>query len=90
MVGLKITPNNIKLVKLWFFIKFLNFSKNSEILTQAKTSYYKASRKFSKKFNNSIENYKFFLHKTSKNILKKSWTGLQPTLALLIYPPLDV
>jgi hypothetical protein len=40
MVGLKITPNNVKLIKLrFFFIKFLNFSKNSEILTQAKTSY---------------------------------------------------
>ena len=39
MVGLKITLNNVKLVKLWFFIKFLNFSKNSEILTQDKSSY---------------------------------------------------
>jgi len=39
MVGFKIKSNNIKLVKLWFFIKFLNFSKNSEILTQAKESY---------------------------------------------------
>ena len=38
MVGLKITLNNVKLVKLWIlFIKFLNFYKNSEILTQAKT-----------------------------------------------------
>jgi len=39
MFGLKITSNNVKLVELWFFIKFLNFSKNSEILTQAKVSY---------------------------------------------------
>jgi len=39
MVRLKITPNNVKLVKLWFFIKFLNFSKNSKTLTQAKASY---------------------------------------------------
>jgi hypothetical protein len=39
MVELKITSNNIKLVKLWFFIKFMNFSKNSEILIQAKASY---------------------------------------------------
>jgi hypothetical protein len=39
MVGFKIKSNNVKLVKLWFFIKFLNFSKNSEILTQAKESY---------------------------------------------------
>jgi hypothetical protein len=46
MVGLKITPNNVKLVKLWFFVKFLNFSKTSEILTQAKESYYKAPHKF--------------------------------------------
>jgi hypothetical protein len=39
MVGFKITSNNVKLVKLWFFVKFPNFSKNSEILTQAKKSY---------------------------------------------------
>jgi len=39
MVELKLTSNNIKLVKLWFFVNFLNFSKNSEILTQAKASY---------------------------------------------------
>jgi hypothetical protein len=39
MVGFKITSNNVKLVKLWFFVKLLNFSKNSEILTQAKESY---------------------------------------------------
>ena len=39
IVELKITPNNVKLVKLWFFIKFMNFSKNSEILTQVKASY---------------------------------------------------
>jgi len=39
MIGFKITSNNVKLVKLWFFIKFLNFSKTSEILTQAKESY---------------------------------------------------
>ena len=60
MVGLKITSNNVKLVKLWFFIKFLNFSKNSEILTQAKASYYKAPRKFSEFFDSLIENYKLF------------------------------
>ena len=39
MVRFKITSNNVKLVKLWFFVKFLNFSKNFEILTQAKESY---------------------------------------------------
>ena len=39
MVGFKIMSNNVKLVKLWFFVKFSNFSKNSEILTQAKSSY---------------------------------------------------
>jgi hypothetical protein len=39
MVGLKITSNNVKLVELWFFVKFPNFSKNSEILTQDKASY---------------------------------------------------
>jgi len=39
MVGFKITSNNVKLVKLWFFVKFPNFSKTSEILTQAKKSY---------------------------------------------------
>ena len=39
MVRLKITSNNVKLVKLWFFIKFPNFSKTFEILIQAKPSY---------------------------------------------------
>ena len=62
MVGLKITSNNIKLIKLWFFIKFLNFFKNSEILTQAKTSYYKILHKFLEFFNNSIDNYKFIFY----------------------------
>jgi hypothetical protein len=73
MVGLKITSNNVKLVKLWFFIKFLNFSKTFEILTQAKPSYYKTPRKISEFFNTSIENYKISLHKTSQQILIKSW-----------------
>ena len=66
MVGLKITPNNVKLVKLWLFIKFLNFSKNSKILTQAKISYYRASHKFSEFFNKLIKNYKKNVHKTSQ------------------------
>jgi len=48
-----------------FFIKFLNFFKNSEILTQAKASYKKTSRKFSELFDTLIKNYKFSLHKTS-------------------------
>jgi hypothetical protein len=39
MVELKITPKNVKLVKLRFFFKFLNFYKNSEILTLAKAPY---------------------------------------------------
>ena len=39
MIWLKISSNNIKLVKLWFFVKFPNFSNNYEILTQAKASY---------------------------------------------------
>jgi hypothetical protein len=57
--GLKITPNNIKLVKLWFFIKFLNLSKNYKILTQAKASYYKDPHKFSEFSDNPINSYKF-------------------------------
>jgi hypothetical protein len=89
MVGLKITSNNLKLVKLWFFIKFLNFSKNSEILTQVKTSYYKAPRKFSEFFDNLIENYKFILYKTSQKILIKSWPRLKPTPAFAIPPPME-
>jgi len=88
MVGLKITSNNLKLVKLWFFIKFLNFSKNSEILTQVKTSYYKAPRKFSEFFDNLIKNYKFILYKTSQKILIKSWPRLKPTPAFAIPPPM--
>ena len=88
MVRLKITLNNLKLVTLCFFIKFLNFFKNSEILTQAKVLYYKALRKFSEFFDNLIENYEFFLYKTSKNILIKSLPRLEPTLALSMRPPL--
>jgi hypothetical protein len=38
----------------------MNFLKNSEILTQAKISYFKASRKFSEFFDKSIENYELF------------------------------
>ena len=67
MVGLKITSNNIKLVKLWFFIKFLNISKTFEILTQVKASYYKSPCKFSEFYDNLIKSYEFFfLHKTSQ------------------------
>jgi len=79
---LKITPNNVKLAKLWFFIKFLNFSKNSEILNQAKTSYYTAPRKVSEFFDNPIENYELFLHKTNKKILIKSWHRAHPSLCI--------
>jgi hypothetical protein len=62
MIGLKITSNNVKLIKLWFFIKFLNFSKKSEILTQVKASYIrKLHINFQKNFGNSIKNYKIFL-----------------------------
>jgi len=68
MVRFKIISNNIKLVKLWFFIKFMNFSKNSKILTQAKASYLKVSCKFSEFFYNSIKNYEFVYIKLVKNI----------------------
>ena len=73
MVGLKITPNNVKLIKLWFFIKFMNFFKNSEILTQDKTSYWTFPINFFKK--NLITQSRItnlFLHNTSKKILIKS------------------
>ena len=66
MVGLKITPNNVKLAKLWFFIKFLNSSKNSKILNQTKASYHKVPCKFSEFFDNSIKNYNFFYIKLVK------------------------
>jgi hypothetical protein len=37
---IEITPNNIKTAQIMiFFIKFMNFSKNSEILIQSKASY---------------------------------------------------
>jgi len=44
----------------WFFVKFLNFSKNSEILTQAKASYSNAPHKCSEFFDNPIKSYEFF------------------------------
>jgi len=72
MVELKITSNNIKLVKLWFFIKFLNFSKESEILTQAKASIRRFQVNFQNFFDNSFKNYKLFLYKTNQKILIKS------------------
>jgi len=46
-----------------FAMQFINIYfliTQSRIMTQAKISYYKASRKFSEFFDNSIENYDLF------------------------------
>jgi hypothetical protein len=41
-------------------------------------------------FDNLIENYEFFLYKTSQKILIKSWPRLKPTPAFAIPPPMAV